>query len=70
MGTWLRNPRTTQERRVNGKRSNFIEVDGYKIKTRPSRNWCNLVEAWDDIPRKDYKDRSWKRHRKTQYKGR
>jgi len=64
---WLRHPRTTQERRANGKR-NFIIWDEYKVPIRASRNMSNLVEAWDDIGRQDLSHRSWKRHRKTQYK--
>ena len=67
---WLRRPRTTQERRANGKRSNFIDFDGYLVKTRPCRNMANLVCHWDDIIRRDEDDRTWKRHRRTQYKGR
>lgn len=67
---WLRHPHTTQERRVNGKRSNFIVVDGYEIKTRPSRNQINLPSAWDDLLNRSWDDRCWKRYRKTQYKTR
>lgn len=52
MGTWLRSPRTTQERRINGKRSQ-IAVDGYEVKIRAKRSQASLPEAWDDIPRKD-----------------
>ena len=62
-----RRPRTTQERRVNGKR-HFLEIDGYKIKIRPRRNQANLVEAWDDLMHSYWGHRSWKRHRKTQWK--
>ena len=35
---------------------------------RAKRNYTNLPNSWDDITRKDFKDRSWKRHRKTQWK--
>jgi hypothetical protein len=62
-----RRPRTTQERRVNGKR-NSIDFDGYKVKVRASRNMSNLVEAWDDVNRSSCYDRSWKKFRKEQYK--
>lgn len=65
---WLRHPKTTQERRANGKRSNFLLIDGYRIRTRPCRNAINLVQVRDDITRRDWEDRSWKRFRKTQYK--
>ena len=64
---YLRNPRTTQERRINGKRSQ-ITVDGYEVKIRAKRSQASLPEAWDDIPRKDLEHRTWKRHRKKQYK--
>lgn len=64
---WLRHPRTTQERRANGKRD-ILDIDGYKIRLRGKRNLTNLPEAWDDIGRSDWRHHSWKRHRKTQYK--
>jgi hypothetical protein len=57
----LRRPKTTQERRVNGKRTDRRE---YKIRAR--RNAANLPEAWDDIWATT--QRSWKKHRKKQYK--
>ena len=62
-----RRPRTTQERRANGKR-HFLKVDDYKVKIRPRRNQANLVEAWDDLMHSYWGHRSWKRHRKTQWK--
>lgn len=64
---WLRHPHTTQERRANGKRA-FIFHDEYKVLIRPKRNLVNLVDCRDDLVRQDFKHRSWKRHRKTQYK--
>ena len=63
-----RRPRTTQERRANGKRNSIEFDDGYKVKIRASRNMSNLVEAWDDINRSSSEDRSWKKFRKEQYK--
>ena len=64
----FRSPRTTQERRANGRRS--IHVDGeYVVRLRPCRSMRNLVDAWDDVFRNDWSHRSWKRHRKTQYRG-
>jgi len=53
----LRHPKTTQERR------SYDKEYGRKRRS-PSR----LPHTWDDIPRRDRDDRSWKRHRKTQYK--
>ena len=46
---YYRRMRTTQERRTN------YAYEGY---TRGKRR--NLSEAWDDIPRSNYYDRSWK----------
>jgi hypothetical protein len=52
-----RRPRTTRERR------DSLYAEGY---CRAKRNFHNLPEAWDDITRT--KQRSWKEHRKHQYK--
>jgi hypothetical protein len=54
---YLRHPKTTQERRK------FDKKYGRR-KRCPSR----LPDTYDDMPRSDIEDRSWKRHRKTQYK--
>ncbi len=62
-----RRPRTTQERRANGK-GLFLDIDEYRIKLRGKRNIPNLVDAWDDIMKSTWGHRSWKRHRKTQWK--
>lgn len=67
MGTYLRKSRTTQERRANGRR-NGQWIEDFCLKMRPSRNMANLPNSWDDIVRRDLKDRSWKHHRLTQYK--
>lgn len=63
----LRRPKTTQERRANGKR-NFLDWDEYRVPLRASRNFTNLVENRDDIFRAALRDRSWKKYRKTQWK--
>ena len=61
----LRNIRTTQERRAN-QDGQWVGNDfGMKIKIRGRR--LKLPNAWDDIPRRDWNHRSWKRHRLTQY---
>lgn len=62
-----RRPKTTQERRANGKR-NFIYWGEYKVSLRASRNTSNLVEAWDDVNRSCINHDCWKQYRKTQYK--
>lgn len=63
----LRLVNTKQERRAAG-RGNAVWVDGYRVRVRAKRNTANLPNSWDDIARSDYTNRSWKRHRKTQYK--
>ena len=52
---FLRDMRTTQERRA------WDEEYG-----RAARSAHRLVDAWDDVCR--HFERSWKRHRRTQYK--
>ena len=63
----FRAPRTTQERRATGKRDS-LHIDEYKVRIRARRNFTTLSSSWDDVFRGDWKNRSWKRHRKTQYK--
>jgi hypothetical protein len=58
---WLRHPHTTQERRMNGHRCSNQEIP-----IRAKRGGAVLVEVWDDIVTGS--QRSWKKHRKTQYK--
>jgi hypothetical protein len=74
MGRHNRNPRTQQERRVNSNhdyRSVEIQIHGeihtLRIRIRGKRSTGMLVEAWHDLPRQ--MQRSWKEHRRTQYKG-
>jgi hypothetical protein len=55
MSGFMRHPKTTQERRQN--------QDGWG---RPCRSLHSLVNAWDDIWRRN--QRCWKKQRKTQYK--
>lgn len=64
---FLRHPKTTQERRANGRR-NWMWIEGFRIKLRPCRNMINLIDTYDDPLRGDWNHRTWKRHRKTQYK--
>lgn len=61
---WFRQPRTTQERRW----AKAWDDEEFAPKTRCSRNFRNLPNAWDDYTRRDADDRSWKRHRKHQWK--
>lgn len=55
-----RNPKTLAESRSHG------TIERGEPVNRASRNYTNLPNAWDDLKRKN--DRSWKRHRKTQWK--
>ena len=57
-GCLFRHPRTTQERRLYDKEYG-----------RKRRGPSHLPNTYDDLIRKDIEDRSWKRHRRTQYKG-
>ena len=60
--TVLRRPRTTQERRA------YLR-DESSVRLRARRSAKNLPNAWDDIVRSDIFDhKSWKRHRRTQYR--
>lgn len=68
MGRFHRNPKTTQERRINGNRCEFIWEEDFCVKCRSSRSMSLLVESWDDIIRKDIKNNNWKRFRRTQYR--
>lgn len=63
---WLRHPRTTSERRASDAVDNDPEMREYKVKSRAKRSKAMLPSAWDDLPR--HVDKSWKRHRKTQYR--
>lgn len=54
---------TTQERRANQGGQWLKEFGDYKIKIRRT----NLPNSWDDIMRTDWRHRTWKRHRLTQY---
>lgn len=61
-----RHPRTLQERRETKALHKDEDLADLKIKIRVRRE--KLPTSWDDIPRGDYSHRTWKRHRKTQYK--
>jgi hypothetical protein len=75
MGTYCRNPRTEQERRVNsGQRHLRVEVEvggktcWVRIHIRGKRSAAMLRNAWDDITKG--RQRSWKKFRRNQYKTR
>lgn len=54
---WIRNPKTTQERRAAGKRNKVA---------RAKRNMANLPNSYDDFWVGH--QRCWKKHRKTKYR--
>lgn len=61
----LRSPSTQSERRQDF----FYSEDGEPSPSiRPRRRAHHIPTAWDDDIRSDYGNRSWKRHRKTQWK--
>ncbi len=73
MDSLYRDPRTQQERRINGSheyRRVEIEVGGevhvVRIRIRGKRSLGMLVQAWHDLP--PGRQRSWKKHRRTQYR--
>jgi hypothetical protein len=55
----LRKIQTIQERRWNEAHKDLVKIRGNRKK---------LPDDWEDIPRSDINHRSWKKHRKTQYK--
>jgi len=62
-----RAPKTTQERRANGRRCN--NIDEYGVRLRGRRSQMTLPDTYDDMQRSDINFHSWKRHRRTQYHG-
>jgi hypothetical protein len=73
MGTFWRNPRTQQERRANSSteyRRLEIQVGSeilnITVRIRGRRCLGMLVHAYRDLPRRA--QRSWKKHRRTQWK--
>jgi len=63
-GRYYRRPATYQER----KQAGLVLAEEGEVAPRPSRKANNLTDAWDDYLIAARKDRSWKRHRKTQYR--
>jgi len=75
MDSLYRDPRTQQERRINGSheyRRVEIEFGGeahvVRIRIRGKRSTRMLVQARHDLP--PGRQRSWKKHRRTQYRTR
>lgn len=69
--SYFRNVGTFRERRENDFCNDYDEdAKFYGVRARAARTTGNLPEPWDDIGRSDWGHRSWKRHRKTQWKTR
>jgi len=60
--SYHRSPKSEQEKAV----AAVADKDEEEPKVRAKRNAKNLPDSWDDIP--PGRTRSWKKHRKTQYK--
>lgn len=65
---YYKQPKTTAEKRDWDRTLFSISEAGYNVKLNKKRSPRNMPQAWDDYPRACYKDKSWKRFRKTQYK--
>jgi hypothetical protein len=61
-GHYHRRPKTTAEKRM----YSLVLSEDLEPPVRPSRSPSNLVDTWDDVYL--HREKSWKRHRKTQYK--
>ncbi len=62
-GSYFRGPHTTDERRMNQ------HIDADEPQARPCRCERHLPTSWDDRPVAARLVRSWKRYRRTQWKG-
>jgi hypothetical protein len=56
--------RTTNERRW----THAWDDEEFAPKPRSARNLNNIRDSYDDLCRSDYRNKSWKRHRKFQWK--
>lgn len=63
-GGHYRVPATFSERRENV----FVDLEAGEPPVRSARSWKNLPSSWDDLTRSDHNTRSWKKHRKHQWK--
>ena len=67
-GSWLRPIKTAQEIRENDGLLYDEDAIENDVKPRSRRGRHNLPTSWDDRCRGDYRVRSWKKHRKHQWK--
>ena len=69
--SYYRSVGTFNERRENDFCNDYDEdARFYGVRARAARTSGNLPEPWDDIGRSDWGHRSWKRHRRTQWRKR
>lgn len=63
-GGWMRSPRTLNENRAN----DSLAYDGHELPlpVEKLKSRGKLPTSWDDLMRS--KNRSWKKHRRTQWK--
>lgn len=67
--SWFRSIKTYVDRRENDFCNEYDEdARFYGVRARAARTSGNLPEPWDDLGRSDWGHRTWKRHRKTQWK--
>ena len=64
----LRHMRTLQEARENDFLDYDEEMKEFGITVRGCRTRPNLPQAWDDVTRSDYYDRSWKKSRRHKWR--
>lgn len=56
------------ERKWNCAHQELEHEFGINNLVRKKRSYKNIPDPWDDIPRTDFKEKSWKRYRKHQWK--
>lgn len=64
-GHWFRSPRTHDAHRL---AVSVIKEEG-EPPIRAKRNPRHIPSSWDDLPIGANRNRNWKRHRKTQWRG-
>lgn len=65
---YYRKLKTTNEKKAAIYHEMDEDIKYHNVKIRTQRNSNNLPNSWDDYKRSDFRDRSWKRHRKHQWK--
>ena len=63
-----RRPKSFNERKAAEAHKLDEDIKFYGVKIRAKRNFNNLIDSWDDYPRRDWGAKNWKVYRKTQWK--